>query len=49
MEYICWCDKVTEEDIIKAMENGARTVRDIKNMTGAMTHCDCENKNPKGT
>lgn len=22
MEYICYCDRVTEEDIIRAMENG---------------------------
>ena len=27
----------------------ARTIRDIQRMTGAMTHCDCANKNPKGT
>lgn len=49
MEYICYCDKVTEEDIVRAIGQGARTIRDIQRMTGAMTHCDCANKNPKGT
>lgn len=49
MEYICYCDRVTEEDIIRAMENGARSLKEIKAATGAMSHCDCVNKNPKGT
>ena len=49
MEYICYCDKVTEDDIVRAIGQGARTIRDIQRMTGAMTHCDCANKNPKGT
>ncbi len=49
MKYICYCDMVTEEDIVNAIKKGARTLKDIKNMTGAMTHCDCKNKNPKGT
>ncbi|MFQ9885439.1 MAG: (2Fe-2S)-binding protein [Negativibacillus massiliensis] len=49
MEYICYCDKVTEEDIVRAIGQGARTIRDIQRMTGAMTNCDCANKNPKGT
>src|SRR5699024_7192521 len=45
MEYICYCDRVTEEDIIRAMENGARSLKEIKAATGAMSHCDCANKN----
>ncbi len=49
MEYICYCDKVTKQDIITAIDNGARTLKDIKRMTGAATHCDCANQNPKGT
>lgn len=49
MEYICYCDLVTEDDVKKAIDNGARTVSDIKRITGAMTHCDCKVKNPKGT
>lgn len=49
MEYICYCDQVTEEEIITAIRQGARNLRDIRRMTGAMTHCDCEHKNPKGT
>lgn len=49
MDYICYCDRVTEKDIVKAIQKGARTLKDIQKMTGAMTHCDCKNKNPKGT
>lgn len=48
-EYICYCDKVTRQDIEQAVKSGAKTLRDIQKMTGAMTHCDCKNKNPKGT
>lgn len=48
-EYICYCDEVTREDILGAVMQGARTLRDVKRMTGAMSHCDCKNKNPKGT
>ena len=49
MEYICYCDRVTEEDIIRAMENGARSLKEIKAAPGPRRHCACANKNPKGT
>ena len=47
-EIICYCSNVTREDILKAMENGAKTIKDIKEMTGACTICKCEKLNPKG-
>ena len=49
MKYICYCDQVTEQDVLDAIGNGARTVRQVCQMTGAMTHCDCKNKHPNGT
>lgn len=49
-ELICWCDQVTRGDIGRAIrEQGARSLRDIIRLTGAMTHCNCAILNPKGT
>ena len=28
MKYICYCDQVTEQDVLDAIGNGARTVSD---------------------
>ena len=47
--YICYCDKVTEEDIREAIRGGASTVAEVIRVTGAMRHCDCKVKHPKGT
>jgi len=47
-EYICYCDQVTEDQILSAIAGGARTPKAIKEVTGAMTHCDCANKHPQG-
>ncbi|MCF8012602.1 MAG: (2Fe-2S)-binding protein [Clostridiales bacterium] len=33
--YICRCQEITEDDIKKAIEDGARTVKGVKNRTGA--------------
>ena len=46
-EIICWCSNVTRGDILKAMDEGARTIDDIKKMTGACTVCNCKEMNPK--
>lgn len=32
---ICYCDNVTKGEIIAAMEQGAKTLSDVKRMTGA--------------
>ena len=48
-KYICYCSQITEEDIIDAVKNeGARTLKDIIKITGAMKNCNCEAKNPTG-
>ena len=40
---ICKCKKVTKGDIIKAMEKGATTYKEIKDKTGAGGKCGkCE-------
>lgn len=47
-ELVCYCDNVTKGEIIAAMERGARTLTDIKRMTGACCSCKCEKMNPSG-
>lgn len=48
-KYICYCNKVTEEQIIDAVINkGARNIMDIVRMTGAMKNGQCEINNPLG-
>ena len=47
-QIICYCDHVTRGDIIAAMEAGAKTMKDIKRMTGAATTCKCAELNPSG-
>ena len=48
--YICYCSKVTEEDIREAiLTKGASSVAEVIRMTGAMTHSNCRVNNPKGT
>lgn len=49
-KYICYCNRVTEDEIIHAVvENGARTVDDVARLTGAMKNGNCIVNNPKGT
>lgn len=47
-EYICYCDKVTKGDIVTAVFGGAKTVKEIMEVTGAMKNSNCQEKNPKG-
>ena len=47
-ELVCYCDQVTKGQIIAAMEQGAKTLSDVKRMTGACTSCRCEELNPSG-
>lgn len=47
--YICYCNKVTEEDIISAItKGGARTIEEVIEITGAMKNSNCAVNNPKG-
>lgn len=36
---ICYCLNIRESDIVKAIENGAKTLDEIQNATGAGTAC----------
>ena len=47
-EIICYCSNVTKADIIKALDNGAKTLKDIQNATEACTKGMCKELNPKG-
>ncbi|MGO1470206.1 MAG: (2Fe-2S)-binding protein [Tissierella sp.] len=49
MTIICYCSNVSEEEIIDAINNGARNLPDIKRMTGACTIGNCKEFHPKGT
>ncbi|MEG2869078.1 MAG: (2Fe-2S)-binding protein [Terrisporobacter sp.] len=48
-EYVCYCNHVTEKDIIDAIESGACTIKQVIEVTGAMKNSNCKVNNPKGT
>ena len=39
----------TEQDIINAIQDGARSVQEVIDKTGAMKNSNCAVNNPKGT
>lgn len=48
-KYICYCNKVTEEQIFDAVVNkDAKNMKDIIALTGAMKNGKCEINNPLG-
>ena len=48
-KYICYCNKVTEQDIINAVINdGAKDMKDIIRLTGVMKNGKCDINNPLG-
>jgi hypothetical protein len=48
-KYACYCNRVTEDQVINAGVDGcARTVRDVSRLTGAMKNGSCLLNNPKG-
>lgn len=48
-KYICYCNHVTEEQIINAVLNdGAKDIKDIIKITGAMKNGKCKINNPLG-
>ncbi|OLS03464.1 Csac_0668 family 2Fe-2S cluster-binding (seleno)protein [Tissierella creatinophila] len=48
-KYICYCNDVTEEQIIDAvLNNDAKNMKDIIRLTGAMKNGQCELNNPLG-
>ena len=46
-EIICYCSNVSKADILEAIEKGAKTLQDIREMTTACTIGRCEEFNPK--
>jgi bacterioferritin-associated ferredoxin len=48
-KFVCYCNRVTEEEIIRAVVNGeAKTIGDIARLTDAMKNGKCLTNNPKG-
>jgi len=48
VELVCFCSQVTAGDIRQAMRAGARTMDDIRRMTGACTLGRCKELSPRG-
>ena len=47
-EIICYCKQVTKSEIEKAIQDGAKTLKDIQEITGACTGNNCKELNPSG-
>lgn len=47
-ELVCWCAGVPAGAIRAAVANGARTMDDIRTVTGACIKGDCKKYNPRG-
>ena len=45
---ICYCKNVSEETIKEAITKGAKTLKDIQDMTGACIGNRCKELNPTG-
>jgi len=45
---LCYCKQVTEEDVIRAIDNGARTLEAVKRVTGIGGGGHCKVTNPAG-
>lgn len=45
---VCYCAKVTEEQIVEAIKNGAHTVEAVADVTGAGVGTRCSELNPTG-
>ncbi len=49
-KYACYCSEVTDTQVINAIkEQGAKTVKEINAITGAMKDSNCIKNNPLGT
>lgn len=47
-EIVCDCSNVTKGQIVQALEQGAKTLEDIRRMTGACTKGMCKELSPRG-
>jgi len=46
-EIVCYCSNVSKQKIMEAIEGGAKTLQDIRNMTGACTLSKCKEVSPR--
>ena len=49
MKVICYCSNVTEGEIVQAISRGARSLNDIRELTGACTLAKCKEMSPRAT
>ena len=47
-KYVCYCNKVTQKEIEAAIKQGARSLQDIEERTGAGNGGECSRLNPSG-
>ena len=48
-KYACYCSEVTEDQVIEAVvKHGAKTVKEVNAITGAMKNSNCKENNPLG-
>lgn len=47
-ETVCYCSGVTKAEILNVMDNGTRSLADIKEITGACTRGRCKELSPRG-
>jgi bacterioferritin-associated ferredoxin len=47
-EIICHCKQVSKSEIEKAISDGAKTLKDIQEITGACTGNQCKELSPSG-
>lgn len=48
-EIVCYCSNVTKKQILNALDQGAKTLNDIRRMTGACTKGNCKELSPRKT
>ena len=49
LPYACYCSEVTEDQVIEAVvKHGAKTVKEVNAITGAMKNSNCKENNPLG-
>ncbi|MBI4797300.1 MAG: (2Fe-2S)-binding protein [Desulfarculus sp.] len=44
---VCYCSGVSKGQVLRAMEDGARTLEDIKALTAACTVAKCKELSPR--
>jgi bacterioferritin-associated ferredoxin len=47
-EPVCWCSDVSKRSIMEAVQDGARNMADIRQMTGACILGRCTELSPRG-